>query len=381
MLLFFGLVPAHDQIEAASISKGKTAEDLQAQQHLLLKQWFQAVKSGDIETIAKLIELVNINSKNKFGQTALLLASKYGHTSIVKLLLNAPLIDINAQSNTKNTALIMATAYGHTNIVKMLLSGSKIDINMQDQRGDTACMYACTRHEGKLLKLFLELPALDINLKNKSGFTALMYAAQIGAATAVEELLRVAHININLQDNNGSTALMLATINGHQKLVELLLQDSKLNINAQDNQFNTALILSKTWRQSLIYALIKSKIDELRQTAVEAIDEQKPELFQAVITQIGQETIIKSNILKYICAHKDHERYISAFLTKSRDEAKKRKISDNPAQTINCALCHTKNCILRCTACRLVYYCSKECQKADWREHKKLCKQELVSYI
>ncbi len=30
----------------------------------------------------------------------------------------------------------------------------------------------------------------------------------------------------------------------------------------------------------------------------------------------------------------------------------------------------------RCGVCKAVYYCSKECQRADWHEHKKVCQQE-----
>jgi hypothetical protein len=30
----------------------------------------------------------------------------------------------------------------------------------------------------------------------------------------------------------------------------------------------------------------------------------------------------------------------------------------------------------RCSGCRKVYYCSRECQVKDWPEHKKVCKKE-----
>jgi hypothetical protein len=34
--------------------------------------------------------------------------------------------------------------------------------------------------------------------------------------------------------------------------------------------------------------------------------------------------------------------------------------------------------LLRCTACRNTFYCSKECQAADWASgHRKLCKNAL----
>ncbi|XP_041374000.1 uncharacterized protein LOC121387056 [Gigantopelta aegis] len=41
-----------------------------------------------------------------------------------------------------------------------------------------------------------------------------------------------------------------------------------------------------------------------------------------------------------------------------------------------CDSCATANVSCkRCTKCYSVYYCSRECQKKDWREHKKVCKQ------
>ena len=44
-----------------------------------------------------------------------------------------------------------------------------------------------------------------------------------------------------------------------------------------------------------------------------------------------------------------------------------------------CALCSKKECKLsHCSKCRAVYYCSKECQKADWGRHKAECDSDVV---
>ena len=52
--------------------------------------FFQAVKSGDIAEVKRLIEAgANINAQTYNGLTALMCASEWGYTKVVKLLLEA----------------------------------------------------------------------------------------------------------------------------------------------------------------------------------------------------------------------------------------------------------------------------------------------------
>jgi len=42
-----------------------------------------------------------------------------------------------------------------------------------------------------------------------------------------------------------------------------------------------------------------------------------------------------------------------------------------------CLYCTNKNCKLKCSGCKFVYYCNSECQKKSWNIHKHHCKRDL----
>ena len=44
-----------------------------------------------------------------------------------------------------------------------------------------------------------------------------------------------------------------------------------------------------------------------------------------------------------------------------------------------CVVCDKKNCTLRCSKCKSVYFCNKECQKKAWSVHKKHCGRNLFT--
>jgi hypothetical protein len=50
----------------------------------------------------------------------------------------------------------------------------------------------------------------------------------------------------------------------------------------------------------------------------------------------------------------------------------------------SCSTCHEPqsalvNPLMRCGQCRIAHYCSKECQKSDWKSHKRICALQGVA--
>lgn len=46
------------------------------------------------------------------------------------------------------------------------------------------------------------------------------------------------------------------------------------------------------------------------------------------------------------------------------------------AKREECRYCHLDQAMERCSACKVAHYCTVECQRKDWPEHKKICKFE-----
>ena len=115
---------------------------------------FRAIEDNDINAVKLLLEYkADINIRNKYNDTALILASRYGHTEIVKLLLKA--VDVNIQNYYNNTALISASIKGHIEIVKLLL-GAGAYINIKGEQNKTAIEWASGEGHTEIVKLLHE---------------------------------------------------------------------------------------------------------------------------------------------------------------------------------------------------------------------------------
>ena len=163
---------------------------------------------GDLAGVQSCIEKdVDVNSANKNGMAALLMASYRGHLKIVKYL-----IDNGANINSENDdipALLMASYRGHLEIVKYLV-GKGADVNIKDQNGTTALINASGQGHIEIVK-YLVGKGADVHTKNIEGKTALLWASDNGNLDIVEYLVENG-ANINIKNEDGKTALDIAII-------------------------------------------------------------------------------------------------------------------------------------------------------------------------
>jgi ankyrin repeat protein len=85
------------------------------------KEWEEAIRHGDSAVVRRLIEQgAVIDSKDRHGQTALMIAAMRGYTAIVKLLVeNKAALNHTAKYNL--SALMLAVVNGHAEIVRALV--------------------------------------------------------------------------------------------------------------------------------------------------------------------------------------------------------------------------------------------------------------------
>lgn len=130
-----------------------------------------AISNGRDAVIKLLMRCRNLLSV-EFCSHNLLKAAHDGHENIVKFLLKAQEINLNYRDKMGNTALMFAASHGHMNIAQILIQQSGVDINAQNNEGETALMHAIYRNNDAIMQLLLEMPGININLKNNEGITA-----------------------------------------------------------------------------------------------------------------------------------------------------------------------------------------------------------------
>lgn len=234
---------------------------------------FENLSSDDGNEIRSLLKSgANVNARNKEGEPLLFVASKYGHTRIVKLLIGAD-ADVNMRETISGaTPLLAASINGHTKAVKMLLDADA-DVNISDipsgvgykkysviseephfeilrllgVGGATPLWWASMHGRIEITKLLLEANA-DVNIPDKTNGVSPIYVAASDGHTHIVRLLIESNANVDVAARNGGTPLFWACLRKRPELVKMLL-NAGADVNtvtlAKDSTEHTPLSIAE----------------------------------------------------------------------------------------------------------------------------------------
>ena len=300
-----------EQIDSKSSRGGNTALMIALDRQISRKQ---SLRESIEFTRALITAGADVNLKNNAGQTALLIAAKWGNEDVVIELLKAdPQPELEVKDTPRGTkALRQFVIKNKPKAVQALVNAGArfndlqgdlypsrpIDIARQRKFNEIITILQ-TALDALYEKLFYAVEAndvgavtdalkkgADVNAKDDEGYTALLIAAEEGSTGIVRALLEVPGIDIGLKDTDGMTALMFAANEGHTDIVKALL-DKEANANAVDNNQKTALMYAAGGGHlAIVRALLDAgaRIDN---------EDNKGETALSLATEQGHTAIIK----------------------------------------------------------------------------------------
>ena len=188
---------------------------------------FVACELGLVDEMKDLLENsadnFDINALDEDEYSLLMIAAKYGHSEIMKLLL-AKDADVNVKGHRNMTALLVSCQNGFTSTTKLLLeSERRVDFVATDLNGNNALMYASMSGSSQIAEMLIKA-GIDIEEMNEKKGTALTFGVLLGKENLVEYLLEN-NAASNAQDGHGNTALHLAATLHHTKIIKLLKEN------------------------------------------------------------------------------------------------------------------------------------------------------------
>ncbi|XP_071095400.1 ankyrin repeat domain-containing protein 50-like [Haliotis cracherodii] len=236
-----------------------------------------ACHGGSLDIIKYVLPLsiVDINSRDRYGRTPLMMAIFYGHRDVYDLLLskgaNASLFDnyydktvhiacitghvrmmnyvisqntaaINTRGHYGRTPVMIAAEYGHREAFDLLVSIGA-DMSLVDNNSDKNLHVACFGGHVEMVEYLLSQNTAAINTRGHFGRTPVMIAAEYGHREAFDLLVRKG-ADVFLVDDSNDTILHVACFGGHVEMVQYLLSKITVDINCKGNYGRTPVMVA-----------------------------------------------------------------------------------------------------------------------------------------
>jgi len=165
-------------------------------------------------------------------------------------------VDVNTKDKYGQTPLHIAVGRENIEIVKFLVSEGKANVNVKEVDGKTPLHLAATYNDNIEVVKFLIDNGADVNAKNNGGYTPLHSAVGGKNVELVRYLVLEGKADVEARDGHGGTPLHTAVRNGQSsEIIKFLVSEVKANVNAKDEDSSTPLH-SVAMKQNIEFAKI-----------------------------------------------------------------------------------------------------------------------------
>jgi len=189
------------------------------------RRLLEAASAGDVEGVAlALSEGAELEGRDEFGRTALLLAAVEDRVDVARLLVAAG-ADPNAQDGRQDSAFLVTGVTGSVAMLEALMPANP-DPRVRNRYGGVAVIPAAERGHVEYVRAVLELTDVDVNHVNDLGWTALLEAVILGDGgprhQQIVAILLDHGADPSIPDKDGVTARAHAERQGFSSIVALL---------------------------------------------------------------------------------------------------------------------------------------------------------------
>ncbi|XP_044050943.1 ankyrin repeat and death domain-containing protein 1A [Siniperca chuatsi] len=196
------------------------------------KQFMEAAKSNDVETMKTLGKGLNANAKNVNNRTALHYAVAGKNKEAVQLLLQRR-VKVDQKDKYGVTPIHLAAWFGSLEILKLLVQAGA-EQKVENEEGLNIMHCAAINNHTEIVEYIVnDLQMKELDKDDQSGHRAFALAAEHGCVEMLDMLMEPHNMATMKPNKRGDTPLHLAARNGHLDAVQLLLQsfDTRDEVN------------------------------------------------------------------------------------------------------------------------------------------------------
>lgn len=186
----------------------------------VIDEFVTAARTGDIETIERLLDQGAVAANGTVGAEALAMAYFEGEAEVAARLVAAG-ADLDMRDSKDRTPLLRAVEEGRQGMVRSIIAHGG-DLESVQRTGETMLMVACRHGESEIVKALIRAGA-DVEARDNDGWTPLMFALRSASHEIALTLLRRG-ADVEAMSDLGWTPLMLAATDGRPDFVRLLLE-------------------------------------------------------------------------------------------------------------------------------------------------------------